>query len=196
MADPVVTPEEGLVILEQRLKRKGVRIRHHRESWWGTLIGRLAYMIFGEHFPSKPDVYGWIIVQTVGRTIWLPNNWNTAEARIKFEILLHEERHVEQYRKWGLGSMNLGVLTMGSLYILCLPIFWTMRSRFEAEAYFESIRARFLIGDPPGEGFLKHMIDAFTTRKYVWMRGPWARKEIESWFWRACVQAQRQAKIV
>ena len=157
-------------------------------------MGKAAYWIMKKEFPETDGKWGWIIAQTLGRTIWLPNNWKSVDARIRFEILLHEEAHTFQFEKWGLGSMTFGILTMGFAYACLLPIFWTMRSRFEKAGYYQSMRARFLMKDPPGDGFIGHMVENFTTRNYFWMMGPWAKKKVEKWFWRACVKAQREAE--
>lgn len=193
-----VDPAEALSIVTERLTHRGVKIRYHHESWWGKLVGRIAYKCMGKEFPlvDDPTGHGWIIVQTVGNTIWIPANWDSTHPRIQFEIMLHEEAHTFQFEKCGLGSRTFGILTMGFLYLCCLPIFWTMRSRFEKAGYYQSMRARFLLGDPPGEHFLQYLIENFTTRGYVWMMGPWAKKKVEKWFWREMVRAQKDAQMV
>lgn len=187
-------PTEGLEIVTERMKFRGIRIRYHQESWWGRLIGKIAYACFGKKFPTPDDPGDWIIVQTVGNTIWLPANWDGTDPRIRFEILLHEERHTFQFERWGLGSRTFGILTMGFLYLFCLPIFWTMRAKFEKEAYYKSMVARFLVGDPPGDSFMHHVVENFTTRNYLWMVAPWRRAKLEKWFWRSMVAAQNEAK--
>jgi len=196
MSKKPLDPAEGLEIVRERMAHRGVKIRYHHESWWGTLIGKLAYKIFGKAFPKRNDPTGhdWIIVQTVGNTIWLPSNWEQASLAVRFEILLHEERHTFQFEKYGLGSMTFGILTMGFLYLCCLPVFWTMRAKFEQEAYYQSMRARFLLGDPISQSFVEFMQDTFCSRNYVWMMGPWAKKKVEKWTWRSAVLAQNEAK--
>jgi len=185
-------PEKGEQIVLQRLKARGIKIRQHHESWWGTLIGRMAYLFFGEDFPKDDSKHGWVICQTIGSTIWLSNNWYLGRPGLRFEILLHEEKHVDQYERYGLGSLAFGVLVMGGLYLLCLPAVWTMRAKFEKEAYQESMRARFLIGDIPGKGFLSHMQRAFCGRGYFWM-DPFPRR-VETWYWRALTKAQSESE--
>jgi len=188
-------PQDGVDILLERLAYRKARVRFHKESWFGTLVGRFAYALFGKAFPTgAPEEHGWVICTTIGRTVWVPNNWDLLEPRIQFELLLHEEAHSLDFERFGLGSMTFGVLTMGFLYLLVLPVFWTMRSYFERRGYYQSIRARFLLGDQPGNGFLGHMIENFTTKNYVWMMGPWARKKVERWFWRKCLMAQHEAQ--
>lgn len=181
-----LNPQDGIDIVTERMRHTGVKIRHHHESWWGTLVGRLAYACMGKSFPTQGDatVHDWVIVQTIGSIVWIPANWEDADAEVRFEILLHEEEHTQQFRRWGMGSPSFGVLTMGFAYLFLLPIFWTMRARFEKAAYAQSIRARHLLGDPPGEGFRRHLIENFTTRNYVWMMGPWAKRKLTRWFWR------------
>ncbi len=193
MSKKPLDPQEGVDIVLERLAHRGAKVRYHKESWFGTLVGRIAYALFGRSFPKgDPMEHGWIICQTIGRTVWLPNNWKACHPRIQFEILLHEERHSFQFEKWGLGSMTLGVLTMGFAYLFLLPVVWTMRARFERDGYLHSMRARFLIGDQPGEGFLGNMLEHFTKRNYVWM-WPFPEK-VKRWFWRACLRAQHEAK--
>jgi hypothetical protein len=186
-------PAEGVRILTERLAYRHVNLRYHRESWFGTAVGKIAYWLFGAKFPTTGGEHDWVIVQTIGNTIWVPANWDTLEDRIKFELLMHEEVHTLQFEKYGLGNMTFGVVTMGFLYLLVLPTVWTCRAMFEREAYYASIRALWLMGKQPGPGFVKHLVENFTTRRYVWMQLP--RKSVERWAVRAINKAKLEPPI-
>ena len=180
-------------IVSQRLAYRGVRIRKHSESWFGRLLARIAYWLFKADYPSPTDQYGWVICQTIGSTIWVPVNWDVFDPALKFELLLHEEAHTFQFERCGLGSMTFGILIMGFAYICLLPTVWTLRSRFEREAYYQSMRARFLMGLGVSEGFFRHMVKVFTGPGYVWM-WPFPKK-VDKWFLRKAIQANKEATI-
>jgi len=186
-------PAEGVRIITERLAYRHVNLRYHRESKFGTLVGKIAYWLFDAKFPVDGGEHDWVIVQTIGNTIWLPANWDKLDDRLKFELLMHEEVHTLQFEKYGLGSMTFGVVTMGALYLLVLPTIWTFRAKFEREAYYASMRAIWLLGSQPGPSFVRNLVENFTTRRYVWMQ-PF-RKQVERWVIRAINQAKNEPPI-
>lgn len=117
-------------------------------------------------------------ITTIGRTVYVPNDWNTWADSRKLAVLRHERIHMAQAKRYGFLLFSL-------MYIfLPLPLGLAYcRARFEWEAYEESMRAH---ADLYGRRILDDVryrdsiVRQFTTGAYGWM---WPfRNTVEGWY--------------
>ncbi|AKT43666.1 hypothetical protein [Chondromyces crocatus] len=106
-------------------------------------------------------------VTTLGRTIYVPDDFDTWSPTRAWQILRHELVHVAQFERYGWGLMILlyGVLP------LPLGLSW-FRARFEMEAYAETLRA---VAESEGMDVARsielreEIVRRFTGPDYAWM---------------------------
>jgi len=115
---------------------------------------------------------------TIGRTIYLTDDWDDRDPRDRYCTLRHEAVHLRQFRRYTLPGMAIMYL----LLPLPLGLAW-FRARLEWEAYAESIRAAADVwgpGAPAATLYRAHVIDQFTGPAYGWM---WPfRRTLERWY--------------
>lgn len=122
--------------LRERFARepKPIRVVKKSEYWHQRAAGAAlrAVTLGGQ------DRYLSHYVTTLGRTIYVPDDFDEWPAVRALEVLRHEAVHVAQFERWGVVVM---VLFYG---ILPLPmgLSW-FRARLEWEAYEETLRAVF-----------------------------------------------------
>ncbi len=115
---------------------------------------------------------------TIGKTVYVTSDWDDWTADRRYVTLRHEAVHVRQFRTYSLPVMAV-------LYILVpLPMGLAyFRTRFEQEAYAETIRAAAEVWGPaaPREAsYRARIISQFTGPSYGWM---WPfRKSLERWY--------------
>lgn len=105
---------------------------------------------------------------TLGRYIAAPVGTDITHPAHE-PVLAHEEIHVGQFRKFGLGLPELGIIPMGIAYLfLPLPIglAWC-RWAFERVAYAEGIRAAVKLGRSR-ERLIDSAVRQMTTGAYGW----------------------------
>ena len=115
---------------------------------------------------------------TIGRTIYVTGDWDERDPLERYCTLRHEAVHLRQFRKFSLPGMALMYL------FLPLPLGVAyFRSRFEMEAYAESIRAAADVygpDHPRRESYREHVVRQFTGPSYGWM---WPfKKAVERWY--------------
>lgn len=104
---------------------------------------------------------------TLGRTVYVTDDWDTRDAAERYVTLRHEAVHVAQFARWTWPGMAV-------LYLLVpLPMGLALgRARLEQAAYEESIRAaaevwgRAHVEDP---AYRAHVLTQFTGPSYGWM---------------------------
>lgn len=115
---------------------------------------------------------------TIGRTIYLTDDWDERDPCERYCTLRHEAVHLRQFRRYTLPGMAILYL----LLPLPLGLAW-FRARFEREAYEESIRAAaelWGMGAPAGAAYRTHVIEQFVGPAYGWM---WPfRRALERWY--------------
>ena len=115
---------------------------------------------------------------TIGRTIYVTRDWDGWPADRRYVTLRHEAVHLQQFRRYSLPVMAV-------LYILVpLPMGLAyFRTRFEQEAYAETIRAVAEVwgaAAPREPAYRARIISQFTGPSYGWM---WPfRQSIERWY--------------
>jgi len=115
---------------------------------------------------------------TMGNTIYVHAGWDKLPEASRVQVLRHERVHMRQAKKYGRFVFSF-------LYLLVpLPLFFAYyRSKFEMEAYAESMKATVEengIDIVLSLKYRKAMISYFTTAKYGWM---WVgRSRVEKWY--------------
>lgn len=164
----------NVVVLKNEISREfpDFRLRKKTESAFMRLIGTLLFILtFG-----KQRSFMTTFTTTVGSTIYVPAGWDDYSPRAQCTILRHERVHLRQAKKYGRFLFSF-------LYLFCwLPVwraYW--RTKFEMEAYEESIQAMYEYGeDPSNFVFRLRMINHFTTAEYFWA---WTDEEaVAAWF--------------
>ena len=116
-------------------------------------------------------------ITTIGEKVYVPDSWENMDNRSKIVILRHEFIHMKQKKKYTF-------LFFSFLYLLIpFPFFVAyFRTKFEKEAYEESIRIRVALygrNSVKTDEYKKHIVNQFTTGMYGWM---WIFKNsIEKW---------------
>lgn len=106
-------------------------------------------------------------VTTLGRTIYVPDEWDGRAADDRYVTLRHEAVHLRQFRR-------LGPVVMALLYLFpILPMGLALgRARLEWEAYRETLRATAdvhgvaALDDP---ALTDRIVRQFTSGAYGWM---------------------------
>lgn len=115
-------------------------------------------------------------VTTLGTTVYVPTSWDKLLSTSQCITLRHERVHMRQARAYG-------QLLFSFLYLFCWFPIWraSWRTRFEQEAYEESIRALLEYGeDPSNIVFRTRTIQHFASAQYLYM---WSDEEaVAAWF--------------
>ncbi len=123
---------------------------------------------------------------TIGKTLYVTEWWEECDPDDKYITLCHELIHLRQFRRW---TPPL----MGILYLLIpLPMGLAyFRTRFEKEAYAETLRATAEchgIEAIRRESLRSRILDQFTSASYGWM---WPFPEhMSRWFERECAKLE------
>lgn len=123
----------------------------------------------------QQDQFMTAFVTTVGTTVYTPAQWYDWNDFNRAVILRHERVHMRQKQRYG-------VFYLISYLLLPVPaVFAYYRTKFEMEAYAESMRAVHENGgDLYNVEFKNRMIRHFTSAEYFWA---WPfRKKIERWY--------------
>jgi len=158
---------------ELREEIPGVRfVYKHDDAFSRAIAGALRIVTFGAQ-----STYMTRYVTTIGRTIYLPSNWDARDPMTRYVTLRHEAVHLRQFRRYGLIGMTLIYL----IPILPMGLAWG-RARLEWEAYAETFRATAEVygnaaaHDPK---LREHVIQQFVSGAYGWM---WPfRGQVERW---------------
>ncbi len=115
---------------------------------------------------------------TIGSTIYVPSGWTQSPPLYRALILRHEAVHLRQFKDYGVPLFAL-------LYLaLPLPLFYAYyRTKFEMEAYAETLRAEWEIRGSGVAGDVKlrqFIIEQFTGPSYGWS---WVHPHrVEEWY--------------
>lgn len=148
---------------EDALRAQGVRLVDKRRSAFCKL---LDVLVRGVTFGSQRRFLSHYAT-TIGRTIYLPDNWAARSEASRWITLRHEAVHVAQFRRYTLVGASLLYL----LPILPLGLAWG-RARLEWEAYAETFRATAEIQGltaARAPALRAHVVKQFTTGAYGWM---------------------------
>lgn len=150
-------------LAELRREFPRLRVVYKAEDRFSRLVdGALRILTLGTQ-----SAYLTRYVTTIGRTIYLPGDWDGRPDVDRFVTLRHEAVHLRQFRRYGLVAMCL-------LYLLpILPVGLAIgRARLEWEAYAETLRA---VAEAKGTAAAEdpalqaHIVRQFTSGAYGWM---------------------------
>lgn len=79
-------------------------------------------------------------ITVIRKTMYVPSSWKTLPWINRWIVLRHEGVHLRQAKAVGLGWFGLGWILWSFAYLFLLPFGWTLRGRWEREAYSETIR--------------------------------------------------------
>lgn len=121
---------------------------------------------------------------TLGKTVYLPTTWDAWSPSAQCAVLRHERVHMRQAKRLSAPLYSF----LYALVFLPLGLSW-FRSRFEMEAYEESLKALAEYGeDVAVPGYKEHVVQYFITAKYGWM---WPFKgAVERWYDEAAAKAK------
>jgi len=121
----------------------GVKIIRHQDSYFlRTLHLLLRLLSLGKFDPSG-------FTTTIGRRMYVPNGWDMRSDLGRYSTLRHELVHMRQFRQWPMKFLDLPVLRLINFfifsfcYLLVLPARLTLRSRFEREAYTQTLLVQY-----------------------------------------------------
>jgi hypothetical protein len=125
---------------------------------------------------------------TIWRTLYVPNDFDEWTSYQKYSLLRHELRHLRQFRYWPIRRLGVrgwwrinAVLMSISYLLLPLPVFFTLRAKFERQGYTETALVRYEtygFSKDYKQSFIKWMGDTFGGSSYFFM---WRRKAAERW---------------
>lgn len=163
----------SLIALQNDISKEfpDFRIRRKADS---TLMRWIHWFLlivsFGKNKSFLTD-----FVTTIGTTVYVPDSWEDKIPIAQCMILRHELVHMRQAKKYGMFLFSF-------LYLFWpIPVFRaTWRTKFEKEAYEETIRAFYEYGeDPTNLLFRIQMVKHFVSSEYMWM---WTDREaVEEW---------------
>ena len=155
-----VSLDEKMTKLVKELDEMGVRLLPKTSGFHEDIHVLLVLVTLGGQRGYLTDY-----VTTIGRTIYVPADWDQRTLADRYATLRHERVHVRQFARYGLFVMAFAYL------FLPLPIglAWC-RYRLEQEAYEESMRAAYELGGVAAlDGLRDHVIAQFVSASYAWM---------------------------
>lgn len=155
------------------LEREGILIREKRASRFCKVLDRaLRIITFG-----RQDRFMSEYVTTLGRRIYVPEQWPTYPPAHRYLTLRHEAVHVRQFRRLTWPGMTLVYL------LLPLPVGLAAgRAWLEWQAYRETLVATWQLH---GEAAARdrrledHIVERFTSADYAWMWLP--GRQVRRW---------------
>lgn len=148
------------------------RILKKSESRLMKAIDRaLRIITFG-----KMDTFMTNFITTLGTSVYVTDMWESSSNATKAITIRHERIHMRQAREFGQLAFSL-------FYLFFLPtVFAFSRTRFEKEAYEESLHAYHEYYGPKffTPALKDSVVRHFTSAEYFWM-WPWKRS-VEKWY--------------
>jgi len=116
-------------------------------------------------------------ITTLGQTVYVPSSWDANSPATNAITIRHERVHMRQSRDHG--SVKFSLLYLFAYLPIGLAYY---RTKFEKEAYEESLRA---VHDYYGSKFFtkalkENVVNHFVSAEYLWMW--YNRKHIEEWY--------------
>lgn len=121
---------------------------------------------------------------TVFSTMYVGSTWQRKTEVAKYRTLRHEKIHIHQFYEWPFGRRFWLVnhLLTALCYLFVLPVFWTLRSKFEREGYTQTLLVEYELegkfDDDRLEENAQWLAKTFGTSTYLWM---WSRGKAYSW---------------
>lgn len=160
-----------------------------RDSSWLKPIFWVLQKITGQSYET--------FTTTVFSTMYVGPAWEKNSSDQKWKTLSHEKVHIGQFHEFPLGRWAWPVnhLLMALCYLLVLPFFFTMRSKFEREGYMASIRAEYELHGPFSskkmERWARWLAGTFGGSAYFWM---WTRSRAYAWAMKSMQQVNEEGE--
>lgn len=145
---PVRALAESLAVTYSRF-----RLVVKENSGFMRLIGALVAVLGNRRFMDG-------FTTTIGYTVYMPSAV-MREAAVGVAVLRHEAVHLEQFRRHP--------LWFPLSYLLVAPAGWTMRARWEMQAYMETMRAELEETGSIADSTIDHIARRFTGPDYFFM---------------------------
>lgn len=166
--------QQRLAITKINIAEAGGKIIIKRGWFWKSLHWIVFVVTLGGNRKFLTDYY-----TTIGPWVGVPEDWEDGDMASIIAVLEHESIHIAQCKRFGLGSVYLGLPIFGFLYLFCLPAGLAyFRWRFERAAYAHGINIKLELLDPvrmdPARmaWHRKYLIDSavkqLTTGRYMW----------------------------
>lgn len=166
-------------------RANGIRYVSKDHTFWKTLGWILKVVSFGQ-MPSFVDSF----ITTIGPLVAVPPSWPKRLEDItpgwRTATLIHEAKHVSQFKAAGLGNAWVGIVPMFFLYVLFpLPTLCALgRWWIERPAYCVNIRQGKRLGAIPHRYEIERATKAMTGSAYLWTLAPFGfvKKYVRNWF--------------
>ena len=161
---------------------------------------KLIYFIFKVLSKITKRSYDSFIT-TIGRTVYVPEDFWTWEEASQYTILSHEFMYLKQFRNWPfkiLGKNRIWVINaciMSFCYLFVSPVFFTFRAKFEREGYKQTLLCLWKRGNLQTEEAQNDtalwIADLFGSSTYFYM---WTRKKAYTWARECMLEFARSTK--
>lgn len=178
-----MTKEQEKIILEDtlaKLKANGGRIVYKVGWFWKTIHYVVMIVTLGFNRTFLNGYY-----TTLGNVVGVPDGFDRACEKNPLhvaEVIEHENIHINQAKRWGLGYVWLGYIPYAICYLL-LPVpflFAYFRYRFEREAYAHGINFYLQFYPDARERRIAHAVANLCGGEYAWT---WIiRSQVDRWF--------------
>lgn len=178
-----MTTEQQKLVLQDSLARltaNGGRIVYKTGCFWAALHWAVMILTFGSNRTFLNGYY-----TTLGNIVGVPDTYdkNTISWPLRVaEIIEHENVHITQAKKWGLGYVWLGYIPYGICYLLLpLPLLFAyFRYHFEREAYAHGINFYLQFYPEARDRRINEVVASLTSGAYGWT---WIIKsQVRKWF--------------
>jgi hypothetical protein len=163
-----------------RLTANGGRIVPKTGWFWVAIHYAVMILTFGSNRTFLNGYY-----TTLGNVVGVPKSYYENSIRWPLgvaETIEHENVHITQAKKWGLGNVWLGYIPYGICYLLLpLPLFFAyFRYRFEREAYAHGINFYLQFYPNARDRRIYEAVAQLTSGAYGWT---WIMKrQVKKWF--------------
>lgn len=121
---------------------------------------------------------------TIFSTMYVGAEWASTNSTERYKTLRHEKKHIKQFHCWPLGRRlwPINHVLVALCYLLILPVFWTLRAKFEREGYTQTLLVDYEIDGPFSEQRMEQntlwLTETFAGSAYFYM---WRRKATYEW---------------
>jgi len=121
---------------------------------------------------------------TIFSTMYVGSDWATSSTTSRYRLLRHEMQHIKQFHNWPLGRRAWPVnhLLMSLVYLLLLPVIWTLRAKFEREGYTQTLLVEYELTGPIADTRMEEnarwLAETFGGSAYLYM---WRKKAAYAW---------------
>lgn len=172
------------LLAEIAARPRPVRVVQKSKHWHQRAAARALWLVtFGGQRTYLSNY-----VTTLGRTIYVPDDFDTWAPTHAWQVLRHELVHVAQFERWGW----LAMIVVYGFFPLPAGLAWG-RARLEWEAYRETLRA---VAESEGIAAARdpqlhaQIVSRFTGPDYGWM-WPFPRM-VQRWIDEALVEIERE----